>query len=264
MKKERKKIVLVLSGGGIAGITHLGVIQGLQEKNIPIDRIVGASAGSIVGSFFAHFKKAEKAYQRLKSYIPTRYSFRTFGLPSFFEGFAGKGIFSLEKIEKIFENLLGKQSIQDLPIPLTIAATNLESGKVVGLTKGNLARAICASIAIPGFFKAVVINKVTYIDGAVLGEIPTQLAKKKENELLIASNIAFPEGKRKTEIVPIKTWDMIQAPHRAKQLKLADFVIQPDIGYPLKIWMPPKEVEELHQKGIEAGRKSAKKIRQIM
>jgi NTE family protein len=157
------KIGLVLSGGGARGFAHLGVIKALNESGIIPEVISGTSAGAIVGSLYADGYKPEEILKimnlsgRLQYFSPT--------VPR-------GGLLQISGIEKILREKLRAKRFSELKIPLYVSATDLNSGKAVYFSEGELLLPIIASASIPVLFRPVVINGVQYVDGGVLDNMP--------------------------------------------------------------------------------------------
>src|SRR5690606_36961730 len=143
------KIGLVLSGGGVRGISHLGTLQALTEAGFQFCRISGTSAGSIVGSLFA---EGHKPYDILQIFLKVR--FARFLRPAF----GNPGLFSLDLARSLFKEYLPHDSFEGLKIPMVIAVTNFSRGKLVYISEGKLIDAILASSSIPGIFKPMIFN----------------------------------------------------------------------------------------------------------
>jgi NTE family protein len=157
------KIGLVLSGGGARGFAHLGVIKALNEAGIFPDVISGTSAGALVGSMYAdgytpdEILKIMNLNGRLQYFSPT--------VPR-------GGLLQISGIEKILREKLRAKSFSELKIPLYVSATDLNSGKAVYFSEGELIMPVIASASIPVLFKPVIINDVQYVDGGVLDNLP--------------------------------------------------------------------------------------------
>ena len=159
------KIGIVLSGGGVRGIAHLGVLKALSSAGITFSRISGASAGSIVGALFS---QGVDPYEILEIFLKTRlfkYIRPSIGV---------SGLLSLKNTNSLFKEYFPHDSFSELKIPLVVAVTNFSKGKLVYLSSGKLIEAIQASCAIPGVFKPIIINDEMYIDGGVLNNFPVE------------------------------------------------------------------------------------------
>lgn len=160
------KIGLVLSGGGIRGIAHLGVLKALKEKNIAITHITGTSAGAIAGALYAN---QVDPYDALKIFQNTRL-LRLLKL-----AFGKPALLNLESSYKLFREYLPHDSFEQLKIPLTITATNFNNGKLAYFSHGeNLIKKVLASCCIPGVFTPIVIDDNFYVDGGVLNNFPVE------------------------------------------------------------------------------------------
>lgn len=158
------KVGLVLSGGGIRGIAHLGVLKALKKTGVQISQITGTSAGSIAGSLYAAGVDPEDAFN---IFMQTK-------LMKFIRPALGSlGLINIERTGEIFKQYLPAH-IEDLKIPITICTTNFSEGTVAYFTKGPLIRAIHASSCIPGVFKPIMIHDQMYVDGGVLNNFPVE------------------------------------------------------------------------------------------
>ena len=154
---------LVLSGGGARGFAHLGVIQALNEVGIFPDVISGTSAGAIVGSLYADGYKPLEIMKLLSYTKKLDYIWPTVPRDSFLQ---------ISGIMKILKNSLHAKTFEELKIPLFAAATDLNNGKAVYFSSGELINPIIASASIPVLFKPVIINKIQFVDGGVLDNLP--------------------------------------------------------------------------------------------
>jgi len=160
-----KKVGIVLSGGGIRGIAHLGVLKALINAGIKISHISGTSAGSIVGAFYASGIDPEEG---LDIFMKTR-------LLRFIRPAVGSlGLVSIEHTSNLLKTFFPEDKIENLKIPLTITATNFSEGNLVYFSKGPLIRAIQASCCIPGIFRPIMIDGQMYVDGGILNNFPVE------------------------------------------------------------------------------------------
>lgn len=158
------KVGIVLSGGGIRGIAHLGILKALQKTGIKFSHIVGTSAGSIAGSFYAAGIDPEDAFN-----IFMKTKLLKFVRPAL----GSLGLINIERTGDIFKEYLPAH-IEDLKIPMSICTTNFSQGMVEYFTKGPLVRAIHASCCIPGVFKPIMIHGEMHVDGGVLNNFPVE------------------------------------------------------------------------------------------
>ena len=172
------KIGLVLSGGGIRGIAHLGVLQALTEAGIRFDMVSGTSAGSIVGSLYC---QGIEPYEIMQTFLKTKlYKFLR-------PAFRTPGLLSLDHTRSLFLEYLPHDSFEELKIPMIIAVTDFSEGKLVYLSSGKLIQAILASSSIPGVFKPIIIEGKMYLDGGILNNFPIEPIRK-ECDFIIGSS----------------------------------------------------------------------------
>lgn len=157
------KTGLVLSGGAAKGYAHIGILQALYEAGIQFDVFAGASIGSIVGAFLAEGKApaeimaifdAEKNFQLVK--------FK----------FSASGLLKSDGLKKALEKHLKARTFEELPLPLLVAATDLNTGKAQYISKGPLIEAILASCAIPLLFAPIQLGDKQYVDGGLTDNLP--------------------------------------------------------------------------------------------
>ncbi|RNL50209.1 patatin-like phospholipase family protein [Pedobacter jejuensis] len=159
------KVGIVLSGGGIRGIAHLGVLKAFSNLGITFSHISGTSAGAIAGAFFAAGIDPEEG---LSIFLRTK-------LWRFIRPAVGSlGLINIENTSQILKEYFPENSIEKLKIPLTIAAVNFSEGRLVYFTKGPLIRAIHASSCISGIFKPIMIDGQMYVDGGILNNFPVE------------------------------------------------------------------------------------------
>jgi NTE family protein len=165
MSDYKYRIGLVLSGGGTRGFAHLGVLQALNEEGIFPDVISGTSAGALVGVMYAdgfapvEIMKIMNSNTRLNYFRPT--------MPR-------EGLLQISGVKRILQNNLRAKTFEELKIPLFVTATDLNNGKAVYFSEGELIDPVIASASIPVLFKPVVINNIHYVDGGVLDNLPVR------------------------------------------------------------------------------------------
>lgn len=166
---SNKKIGLVLSGGGVRGVAHLGIIKALEEHDIPFNCISGTSAGSIVGALYASGYSVDE----IVSIIGEIKAFKLLQ-----PALSWTGILNMEVVEKFLKQYIKKDAFEALLLPLYITATNLRTGKSEYFYEGRLLPAVCASSCIPVLFNPVSYNGELYIDGGILNNLPVDPIKE--------------------------------------------------------------------------------------
>lgn len=158
------KVGIVLSGGGIRGIAHLGVLKALKNAGLKINHISGTSAGAIVGALYANNIDPFDVFEILKKKNLLRFLRPAIGSPA---------LFNFEHLSDLLEKYL-PTTFEELKIPLTIAATNFNEGKLTYFFERELIRKVLASSCIPGLFSPVLIDGINYVDGGVLNNFPVE------------------------------------------------------------------------------------------
>lgn len=158
-------IGVVLSGGGIRGVAHLGALKALSDAGVKFCRITGTSAGALVGALFA---EGHDPYEIFQVFLKTK--LLRFMRPALRAG----GLLSLEHTTTLFKEYIPHNSFEGLKIPLTVTTTNFSTGKLAYFSSGPLIPALQATSAMPGVFKPVIINDEMYVDGGVLNNFPVE------------------------------------------------------------------------------------------
>ncbi|MEX2591945.1 MAG: patatin-like phospholipase family protein [Anditalea sp.] len=161
--KTATKIGIALSGGGVRGIAHLGVLKALNETGIFPDRVAGTSAGAIAGTMYCYGYTPDEIFD-----IIIKTKFFKFLRPAI----SWKGILKMDMLESLYGQFLAHNDFSNLKIPLTIAATDLSKGKVVYFSEGEIIKPLMASTCIPGMFDPISIEGDIYVDGGVLNNMP--------------------------------------------------------------------------------------------
>lgn len=165
MEKSTLKIGLVLSGGGIRGVAHLGVVQALYERGIQFSHISGTSAGAIAGAFIA----AGIGPKEILNIVTQTNLFRLLR-PSM----SSLGLLSMIQSAFLYRKYIPHNTFAKLKIPLTVAVVDIGEAKIVYLNNGDLDKALVASSTIPGLFKPMEIEGHMYIDGGILNNFPVE------------------------------------------------------------------------------------------
>ena len=178
----KKKIQLVLGSGGARGIGHIAVIDELEKTGHEIVEIVGCSMGAVIGGIYAAGQLKE-----YKDWLFTLDRNQVFDLTDF--TFKKEGFVKGEKIFAKHREMTGDLNIQDFSIPFTAIATDVRSGKEVKFNKGDLYKALRASVSIPGVFVPVEDSKRLLVDGGIVNPLPLNIMKKREDATLVAVDL---------------------------------------------------------------------------
>ena len=190
---RRPRIGLALGSGAARGWSHIGVLQELAARQIPIDVIAGSSIGAVVGGCYAAGKLAG-----LEAFARSLTRRRVFSLMDL--SLSGGGMMSGGKLrDELYRELEGRR-IEDLPIVFGAVATEIGAGHEVWLRKGDLVPAIRASYALPGIFEPLQIGGRWLFDGALVNPVPVTLCRAMGAELVIAVNLVGDAAYRGTLI----------------------------------------------------------------
>lgn len=178
-------IGLVLSGGGLLGLAHIGVLQAFEEENIAIDAIGGVSSGAIIAALFALGLDSKAIIKKIKSSLkkikPMMYFRWQIPLASFMSPNYGK---------KMIQYLCGDFNIEDLWINFFCLACNLSTTQDKVFKSGSLINAVLASNSLPSILSPVLINGELFVDGGVTNTMPADIMKEEYGGTTIAVNVS--------------------------------------------------------------------------
>ncbi|MBI3571346.1 MAG: patatin-like phospholipase family protein [Gammaproteobacteria bacterium] len=166
-------IVLALSGGGAAGLAHIGVVQALTENAIPVRAVVGTSIGAEIGAFTASGMPIAELVS-----LATDFDWKQ-TLQLFMPDLPTGGLVSGRKIMDFLNTKLGVYDIEDLPMGYAAVTADLETGEQVIVDRGGLVDAVRASISIPGLIAPHRIGSRWLVDGSVLNPVPFDVARER-------------------------------------------------------------------------------------
>lgn len=218
---RRPKVGLALSGGGVRGLAHIGVLKVLVENKIPIDLVSGTSAGAIIAAMYACGYTpvqmqgiAEKLdVTDLIDLNVTIGDLFKHGMKWLFSGrfrfwsVLPTGLVKGDKIERYLAGLLHNRTLHDTVIPLAITAVDIVSGDTVFFvspqaanrsilnaryyTNALLTEAVRASISIPGIFFPKKIRGMLLVDGAVKNNLPSDILRHLGAEAIISVDLGY-------------------------------------------------------------------------
>ena len=218
---RRPRIGLALGGGAARGFAHIGVIQALEENGFAPDLVVGTSAGSLVAALYASGKSGRELASIADAMDET--AFADWAYP-------GRGLLRGEALAKFVRDKTGNRNIEQMRIPLGIAATDLDSGSGILFQRGDTGTAVRASSAVPAVFQPVKIGLREYVDGGLSAPIPVHHARQMGAEFVIAVDIsAVPEGNATGDAARMlmQTFAIMGRSLKNHELREADVVLQP-------------------------------------
>lgn len=179
------RVALVLGAGGAKGMVHLGVLHELEAASVPIDLIVGCSAGSIVGALYANnpdIIQVKPAFDGItRRELLDFWPFNNSHSLCFGGG-----------LRQFLACHLQNKRFEDLHIPLAVVATDLVSGQLVFFNSGQVASAVHASSALPFVYSPVKLNNYLFVDGGVINPLPVEVASLYyDADIIIAVDIGI-------------------------------------------------------------------------
>ena len=277
------RLGLALSGGGVRGIAHAGVLKALEENNIKIDVIGGTSAGSMVSSLYAMGYKPEeifdcfkKNYNKIvgKSFFPFINEIKKIRQPL-------GGLNDGENIEEIFQQLARNKNIENInniKMPIVIPTVDIVDAKQYVFTNNipedelksntyitdiSVGKAIRASSSFPAMFNLCPIDEHKFMDGGALNNVPVEEVKKQGADKVIAVKFDGDEINEKSSMIDIvmKTIDIMGNKIIEEELENSDLVL--NIHTEKVGLFEVNKMEECFRRGYETALENIDKIRNI-
>ncbi|MDP3731702.1 MAG: patatin-like phospholipase family protein [Candidatus Omnitrophota bacterium] len=258
---------LALGCGGAMGLADIGILKVFEREKIPIDIISGTSIGGMIASFWAAGYSSNEIEKIFKKYCK---KINLIKLLDFV--FPKRGFIKGKNIEKFLRRYLGGKTFYDLKMPLKIIACDLVNRTELIIDKGSIVTAIRASIATPGVFEPVEINKRMIVDGGILNPLPTNVLIQYGVSKVISVNTlpgpASSSNLRKTKhqlgifdsiVISIQATEYIIA---EKSCENSDITLRPildDIN-----WFDFYRIDRLIKRGEEEAEKFLPKIKQLI
>ncbi len=258
----RPRVGLVLSGGGARGIAHVGVLKVLEQMQVPIDAVAGTSMGALVGGLYAS-GMTPAAIETLVQSLDWQDAFRDrpprtalgfrrkqddrnflvrYSLGLSRDGFElSTGLVQGQKQTQILRGatlpVAGITRFDELPTPFRAVATDLESGREVVLSSGDLVTAMRASMSAPGVFTPVERDGRLLVDGGLVNNLPADIARQMNVDVLIVVDVSFPLAGRDELTSPLAITNQSAAImvrnrtlERRAGLQDTDIIIDPELG----------------------------------
>lgn len=188
-KIENVNIALALGGGGSRGIAHLGVLDVLERNGIPIDLIVGTSAGSIIGAFYADYQDSKLLHSTLINL--KKWDILDLSIWDSIQFFTDiRAPIQGYYLEEFIVKNMTVNNIEELKIPFVAVATDLHTEKPFRISTGPIATAVHASSAAPPVFSPVKAYGKLLVDGGVVEPVPVNTARLHSPKVVIAVDIS--------------------------------------------------------------------------
>jgi NTE family protein len=269
IQNPKRKTGLALSGGAARGLAHIGVLQVLEEADIPINIVAGTSAGAIMGAVYA----SGRTIKRMEEYA-LEASWKKLA-PLIDPSFPRTGLIKGRKITRLLSEYIGGDiDFHDLKIPFACVATDIDTGEEIVISTGPVLEALRASISVPGVFTVVNREGRHLVDGGLTTPVPVNVVRQMGADFVIAVNvnpdIASRRGKgyqkrieahKEPNIFQVMLQSIFITTEAVARhsLEEADIIIEPDLE---NIGAGDfKKVQEMIHRGQIAARKAVPEIK---
>ena len=218
------KVGIALSGGGVKGLCHAGVLKALEEVGIKPNVISGVSSGALVGALYSDGYSPDEIAVCFEEI-----SFRNMTKIRLPDG----GFFKTDIFQKFLNSKLHARTFEELSIPLRVVATDLDNGQSVTFNSGQLIDPIVASCTFPVLFSPKIINGIHYVDGGVLKNFPVSTIRKDCEKVIgiNASPLVADEYKQSILNVALRSYNFMFKANILHDKGLCDLLIEPvDMG----------------------------------
>jgi NTE family protein len=228
---KRRKLAVVLGGGSARGFAHIGVIKALEAGGIRPDLIVGCSAGSLVGAFWA----AGYTGARMEALAMKVQDSEVIDLVSSTHQY---GLVAGRSLQSFVNQGVDNRSMENLRTPFAAVATRYPTGELTVFNEGDTGFAVRASCSIPGVFMPASTPSGDFLDGGLISPVPVATARKLGADLVIAVDVGGPDPasakpgseSRGLYNVIMRSFEIMSQALRQHETSAADIVIRPDVG----------------------------------
>lgn len=225
---RRLKTAIVFGGGSARGFAHIGVTKALEAAGIVPDLIVGCSAGSLVGAFWAAGYSASDM-ERIAMEV------RDSEIVDLVSGSEGQfGMVTGLRLENFVNRAVEDQAIEALRTPFVAVATEYPSGRLVAFDRGNVGFAVRASCSIPAIFIPPRQNGISYLDGGLVSPLPVATARQFGAELVVAVDVGGADPVKEIDHgiyrLLLRSFEIIGDSLRKHEAASADVVVRPTVG----------------------------------
>lgn len=255
--QPRQKVALVLEGGSALGLAHIGVLQWIEEHHIPVDYVAGTSMGGLIGGAYATGMRPAAVRELVTgidwdAVLRGRTEFEDLSFrrkedrrayPNSLEFGLRKGVTfpagfnSGQQVDLILDKIAlpysTVKSFDDLPIPFRCIATDLVSRDMHVFKDGSLSEALRSTMSLPGFFTPVKSGGKIYVDGGLLDNLPTDVAKDMGPDVTIAVHLetapVSPDALMSSFSVLAQSFSVVIAANERRGMELADFLVRVDL-----------------------------------
>jgi NTE family protein len=289
-KRKRYRIGLALGAGGARGLAHLGILKVLDQEQIPVDVIAGASIGALVGGAYASGITPDELIRKVEEYLKSP-EFQSSAIKAIEDAHArgevglGQKIHSFvmnryylvqalfkpailpkEDFEAMIQHFIPDVDIEATRIPFRAVSTDLVTGEEIVFSSGSLRQAVMASCAMPGAIEPLREGDMLLSDGGIICLVPGSVVRKEGAELVVAvavdRDICTEREFRTAMTIYTRVCDIMANRLKTQELADADIIIRPEVGD--LHWSEFSQALSLVEAGEEAARESLEAIRHGM
>lgn len=277
--RKQKQIGLCLSGGGIRGYAHLGVLKAFEEEGLTFDAFSGTSIGAIIGSAYALGYSSDEIYAyaktiQFKNFLRLQPRLRDNAEQSRFSGknFLDARSLRLTPSAKVLidlcVNFYGQKEFSDTKYPFYCVACDIQHGREVVFDSGSLPFAVACSSALPGVFTPVVTNDSILVDGYVMNNLPADVLKNKGMDYVVCVDLK-PIGDHTPcrnagyfETI-FSVFDLMARQTSQKGLAAADVVLTPSLSSFEKLSFNETVITGLYQAGYTCAKQNMASLKEL-
>jgi len=251
-------LALALGGGFSRGFAHLGILQVLEQENVPISVIVGTSIGALLGAAYADGVAVRDLCDlgrrvRVRDFLRFRQS--------------GQSTERKDRISQFVEEWLCAANVEELRIPTAIVTTDLNTAAPYVFTSGPLAVALRASCAFPGLVKPVEFDGRMLADGCIAAPVPTATAARINGGCVLGVSVGSNLASASPSENIVKVLDReFRSSHRIalepSWSRHADILLEPQVHH--IDWNDFSRVDEAFSAGVEAAHLALPAIRELL
>lgn len=219
---KKKSIGLVLSGGGVKGMAHIGLIQALNEFGIKVQNVSGTSVGALIGALYCNGNTVPEMLRFFRETPLFQYHFMTIVKP---------GLLDTERYFEVLIKYFPKDSFETLQKRLFVVATDLQRGDERIFSEGELIRPLLASAALPPVFSPVEIEGTLYADGGIINNFPYDQVSR-ISDFVMGSNVSGiskigKEGIRSSFQLASRTTSLMIYAINRRKIRKCDLIFEP-------------------------------------
>ncbi|MFA5857596.1 MAG: patatin-like phospholipase family protein [Elusimicrobiota bacterium] len=261
--EQRIKVGLTLGGGGARGLAHIGVLKVFEQENVPVDIVTGTSVGSLAGALYSSGYPIEKL-ERMADDIGWT-NLTNIGPSTVVELLLGQRLLSTKRMEIFLQQHIGDKTFDELNKKFACVATDLQTGERIIFREGKVAIATRASATIPGVFQPVNYRHRMLIDGGIVNNLPTDIARALGADVVIAVSVEGDFSKNNVNNVLLVLNQSISIQGGLllqQQMSYADVVLIPNVGdvTMVELWRGKECIES----GMRAAREMMPKVKAVI